>query len=123
LSCKQQIQITVPSLLSAHAHIFLSLVVFLMQLLLLMLMMLLLLCSVIRKDLVLVEGAIGSCNTLVTPGQLLQQLQPVAKKGPRVVSLEVRRCNTLMPFGLPGGAESYWLATRCQPRGDVLQHT
>jgi hypothetical protein len=53
----------------------------------------LLLPAVIRKDLVLVEGAIGNCNTQVTPGQLLQQLQPVAKKGPRVVSLEVRHCS------------------------------
>ncbi|KAF6253316.1 pseudouridine synthase [Scenedesmus sp. NREL 46B-D3] len=44
---------------------------------------------VIRKDLVLLDGAIGNCNTQVIPGQLLQQLQPVTKKGPRVVSLEV----------------------------------
>ncbi|WIA22919.1 hypothetical protein OEZ86_009855 [Tetradesmus obliquus] len=44
---------------------------------------------VIRKDLVLVDGAIGNGNTQVVPGQLLQQLQPVAKKGPRVISLEV----------------------------------
>jgi transposase len=55
---------------------------------------------VIRKDLVLVDGATGNCNTQVVPGQLLQQLQAVTKKGPRVVSLEVR-----LGFGHKGLAE------------------
>jgi hypothetical protein len=74
--------------MSSFAYLLLQLSMYNMLLLLLLLLMLL--SAVIRKDLVLVEGAIGNCNTQVTPGQLLQQLQPVAKKGPRVVSLEVR---------------------------------
>jgi hypothetical protein len=46
---------------------------------------------VIRKDLILVDGSLGSCKTEVTAGQQLQQLEPVTKsKGPRTVSLQVR---------------------------------
>lgn len=45
---------------------------------------------VIRKDLILVDGQLGSCKTDVTVGQQLQQLEPVSKsKGPRAVSLQV----------------------------------
>lgn len=49
--------------------------------------------AVIRKDLILVDGALGSCKTEVSAGQQLQQLEPVSKgKGPRAVSLQV--CGT-----------------------------
>eukprot|EP00775_Hariotina_reticulata_P011546 gene11546-11689_t len=45
---------------------------------------------VIRKDLILIDGQIGSCKSTVTPGQELQQLEPLQKhKPPRTVSLEV----------------------------------
>jgi hypothetical protein len=45
---------------------------------------------VIRKDLILVGGQLGSCKTDVAVGQQLQQLEPVSKsKGPRSVSLQV----------------------------------
>jgi hypothetical protein len=46
--------------------------------------------AVIRKDLILVDGVVGSCKTEVTAGRTLQQLEAVAKgKGPRTVSLQV----------------------------------
>lgn len=57
-----------------------------------MLLFCLLPAAVIRKDLVLVDGQLGSCKTDVSAGQELQQLEPVAKsKGPRTVSLQVGR--------------------------------
>lgn len=47
--------------------------------------------AAIRKDLIHVDGAVGSCKSGVAAGQLLTQLaaEPKHAKGPRIVSLEV----------------------------------
>jgi 23S rRNA-/tRNA-specific pseudouridylate synthase len=47
-------------------------------------------CTEIRKDLILVDGQLGSCKSQVSAGQLLQQVEPAPRhKAPRAVTLQV----------------------------------